>query len=87
MGYNSGVLNPGANKKRSIVEEMESHPNWIRITPNKGESPIQFALRYAAMLISPPQEDGESYDLECVDIKAALLSISDQVEQAYRSKE
>lgn len=53
-------------------EALQKHPNYEDAQPNEFDTPISFALRFAANLISPEQEDKESYDIECVDIFKAL---------------
>lgn len=69
---------------KDALMTMKAHPNYINPTPQKGESPIAFALRGIAHLISPPQQPGESYDLECVDIAASVLAMREELELAWQ---
>lgn len=52
--------------------DLKKHPNYKHTVPERDDTPISFALRFVANLISPKQEDNESYDIECVNIKSAL---------------
>lgn len=64
----------GSNIHKSEIPYymLQKHPNYEDVEPDEFDTPISFALRFAANLISPEQEDQESYDIECVDIFKAL---------------
>ena len=62
---------------------LRSHPNYSQKDPIEGESQISYAMRCAAHLVSPPQEVGESYDIECVDVRDGILSLIDDVEKRW----
>jgi hypothetical protein len=55
---------------------MKSHPNYSFPFPDYREDSLEFSSRAIGELISPPQQPGESQELECVDIKAALVAYS-----------
>ena len=75
---------PTANQNRiTRVDELKKHPNYKDLTPIEGESLVAFTLRYAANLVSPPQFEGESYDVECTTIKDGILSLQEEIEKAF----
>ncbi|WP_158600324.1 hypothetical protein [Fibrisoma montanum] len=67
----------------ALVNEMKKHPNYKELTPNTGETLVAFSLRCAAHLISPPQEEGEDYELECVDVAVAIQALAPDIEQKW----
>lgn len=73
MGYSEIIK---AEKERSDRRKayLRDHPNYEFPSPKKGESQIAFALRCAAHLLSPPQQDGESQEIECVEAAAQIKS-------------
>lgn len=90
MGYTHNIENDDKrlqiNKDAIIgmrVREMRNHPNYLLPTPIQGETQIAFALRCASHLVSPPQESGESYELECVDVRDGILSLLDDVQNRW----
>lgn len=62
---------------------MKKHPNYQQQVPLPGETLVQFSLRWAAHLISPPQQAEESYDLECIDVAAAIQHLAPEIEAAW----
>lgn len=85
MGY-SGSLREKyeeQNKKQIIYNDklamLKAHPNYKILDPIEGETIISYVLRNSANLISPPQYAGESYDVECLDIKEALLNYEQEL--------
>lgn len=85
MGYSSESRKV-LEKRLEVLEMMKSHPNYKEPVPLPDESPIAFALRAASHLVSPPQEPGESYDLECVDVASGILALKNQLEEAWKNK-
>lgn len=65
------------------VDALKLHPNYKDLEPIKGESIVAYTLRYAANLVSPPQFEGESYDIECVTIKAGILGLEKEIEEKW----
>jgi len=63
--------------------ELRKHPNYKRLAPFQGETPIAFALRYAAHLVSPPKVEGESDEIQCQDVAKQIRSIESEVEAAW----
>lgn len=63
---------------------MKKHPNYQDVEPKVGEGLCFYTLRYAANLISPPQHDGESYDVECTTIKGALLTLEKEILKKWK---
>ena len=59
--------------------QLSSHPNFKFPKFRKGESDSDYALRCAAALISPPQEPGESQEIECVDAARQILDLRRRV--------
>ena len=67
------------------IDRLKEHPNYKDLTPIKGESLVAFTLRYAANLVSPPQYEGESYEVECTTIKDGILSLEEEIEAAFKN--
>jgi hypothetical protein len=89
MGYGGSTESYKLHAKKLVYGEaavkMMSHPNYAQPDPIQGETLIQYALRCAAHLVSPPQEEGESYDIECVNVAASILSIDRDIEARWNS--
>lgn len=88
MGYtqqdrNNAYESDKGFKIYQTVKGLKSHPNWEQKSPIEGESKTAYILRYIAHLISPPQIPGESVELECVDIKDAVLSLEQEIEDNW----
>lgn len=74
----------------SELNQLESHKNYIECKPIKGESLLAYTLRYISNLVSPPQEKEESYNIECVTIKKAILGAHYKIERnwiVFKNKE
>lgn len=91
MGYNLDDIQEN-NRRSEIksnaeigrkVSEMRAHPSYLLPTPTEGESQIAFALRCASHIVSPPQFEGESYDVECTTVRDGILSLLDEVTQRW----
>jgi hypothetical protein len=92
MGY-SGYMREQTEEQLSkpkssneILAMMKQHPNFKQLEPIEGETPITFALRCAAYLISPPQQEEESYDLECVDIAGAIIELDAELTKVWLNR-
>lgn len=86
--YSDRVSDRKATKKpigkaKDIIKMMKSHPHYNDLEPAKHESLINYTLRYIANLISPPQFEGEDYDVECVDIKLAVNSMGAEIQKKW----
>lgn len=76
------VLKDRSDKLKKIEQSLltlKSHPNFKELTPLKGEELLPFTLRYIAHLVSPPMYDGESNEMECIDISKAILSSESEI--------
>lgn len=65
---------------------LSDHPNFCLPDPILHESPISFALRCAAHLVSPPQNANESNEMECVDVALQLHELIEVVEAKWLTK-
>ena len=88
MGYGGGdaTLLLEQEKERKYDEflnSMKQHPNYKSPVPIEGESKTRFILRAVGELISPDQEEDESYDLECVDIRKALKFMEKELDEIW----
>lgn len=63
-------------KGKLLLVEMKQHPNYKKPEPDYREDAVEFTSRAIGELISPPQFPGESKELECINIKLALLAYS-----------
>lgn len=68
-----------------VVEALKRHPNYEDKYPIKGETKTQFTLRCIAHLVSPPMEENESNEVECVDLASAILAMNDEIEEKWKS--
>jgi hypothetical protein len=87
MGYWHGntILNPSAEiKLGTALKMLKSHPNYKDQQPYKGEGLVAYTLRCAAHLVSPPQFEGESYDVECTDIASGILSLEEEITKRWK---
>ena len=67
------ILQNGAE----IYDALKEHPNFQfpENIPTRYEHPetvIEWVCEATARLLSPPQEDGESNELECIDVATAV---------------
>ena len=74
-----------SNDRLVKIDSLKLHPNYKVLIPISGESLVAFTLRYAANLISPPQFEGESYDVECTTLKDGILSLEEEIERVFNS--
>jgi hypothetical protein len=81
MGY--GLSDVEAIRIRDWLSRLKSHPNFKEQVPLEGETQIEFALRSAAHLISPPMEDGESTHIECVDLALAVRALAPELNDIW----
>lgn len=81
MGY--GINDAEAIKIRDILSHLKCHPNFKEQIPIDGETQIDFALRAAAHLISPPFVDGESTHIECIDLASAVRALSTELNDIW----
>jgi hypothetical protein len=68
---------------QELLRRLKAHPNYNSPIPMRGESKTDFILRSVAHLISPPQEEGESNEIECVDVSAAVIALGPELEKAW----
>lgn len=79
MGFSDDI----GKRTGKLIDMMKRHPKYTPLVPEPGETMVAFTLRWAAHLVSPPQEPDESYDLECVDIAQAILCLRHDVNEAW----
>ena len=66
-----------------ILQKLKEHPNYTKQVPLEGESQIDFALRVASHIISPPQESDESSHIECIDLAAAIQALAPELNKIW----
>lgn len=67
-------LSKELDEQETAMEQLTAHPNFEEPNPNKFRDVVHYTLYYVAAMISPKQEKGEDYEIECVDIARALMS-------------
>jgi len=72
--------------KADPLKAMQMHPNYKKPVPLPGESKIHFVLRAASHLVSPPMDDDESYETECIDVAKGIRALEDQLEEAWKNR-
>lgn len=81
MGY--GLADIEAIKIRDVLAHLKKHPNFKEQIPIDGETQIDFALRVAAHLISPPMEEDESTHIECIDLASAVRALAPELNDIW----
>jgi len=79
MGYQGGRIDNGRG-------QLNSHPNYQMKPPQDNESPIEFALRNAAHLVSPQQVEGECEAIECTYVRDQIIRLKDGLEKLWSSQ-
>ena len=69
--------------RKPSTERMNVHPNYKRPARRSGETPIEFAVRSVAHLISPPMVAGENHEIECTDLAKQVLDLIPTLEAAW----
>ncbi len=69
------------------VLQLKKHPNYEDKIPLDNETKVQFTLRMIAHLISPPMEESETNEIECIDISCAVLAMNDEIEKIWEEHE
>lgn len=62
---------------------LASHVNYKQGEPRPYESKIEFALRSAAHLLSPPMVDDESHEIECVDAAQEIRELAPKLQKIW----
>jgi len=65
---------------------LASHVNYKKGQPRPYETPIVYALRQAAHLLSPPMEDDESSEIECVDAAKQIRALAPKLQKLWDEK-
>lgn len=94
MGYGNGIEQGIIDKDKQLkdrdrlkrIDALKNHPNYKDTYPYIDEDIISFTLRTASHLVSPKQEKGESYEVECVDIRDAILALKDEIYERFYNK-
>ncbi len=66
--------------------QLNEHPNFELPAPFPGETSIHYALRCAALLISPPKLEGENYSIRCVEVARQIADLEDDLEQLWQER-
>lgn len=88
MGYSGGDAQKRLDQEKvrkydEFLNSLKQHPNYKSPIPREGETKTRFILRAVGELISPDQEEEESYDLECVDIRKALIFMEKELDEIW----
>lgn len=73
----------GSIRKFVEVKDLTSHSNYKHSEPVEGESVIAYTLRCASHLVSPPMEDGEDNEFECVDVARQILALEKKINEQW----
>jgi hypothetical protein len=69
--------------KKDPLAMMQKHPNYKKPVPIPGETKTQFILRAASHLVSPPMEEDESYETECIYVAQGIRALEPELEKAW----
>ena len=89
MGYSVSAETRDREEKgaKAAKSVMAQHPNYRQTSPLMYESVIGFVLRSAAHLVSPPMDNDESYECECVDVAEEIRALEDQLTDAWADRD
>jgi intracellular sulfur oxidation DsrE/DsrF family protein len=73
-------------RTRRALNSLKKHPNYAALEPLDGEDKIAFALRSVSHLISPPQEHGETNEIECIHLADAVLLLREDIEAKWNER-
>lgn len=62
------------------------HPNWELSPPKAKETQIQYTLRCAAELLSPPKYDDEDEDIECTNAAFDIQKLEIKIKSAWKNR-
>lgn len=62
---------------------LSQHPKYKEGDPYMFESSIDYALRSAAHLVSPPQLKGESNEIECVAVAKQIVELGPNLQKRW----
>lgn len=75
-------------RKQYLKEALDNYPEALRAHPNYqppmsrvDESIVDFVLRCAADLVSPPQIEGESDFIECVSVAEEIRALAPAIKR------
>lgn len=86
MGYSVQSSEETARRKKQALAAkaiLADHPNYREPNPLAGESLIGFVLRSTAHLVSPPMDDDETYECECVDVATEIRAMEDTLTKIW----
>jgi len=66
--------------------QLKDHPNFELPAPRRGETSICYALRCAALLISPPKLEGENYTIACAEVARQIEALEAEVERLWQRR-
>ena len=67
------------------IPKLSDHPNFGFTNPQPGETQIEYALRSAAHLLSPPKVDGEDEEIKCDVAAAEMISLNGILQNRWDS--
>lgn len=62
--------------KHSRLYGLMKHVAYKDLVPYKDETLLRFTLRFVANLISPPQQEQESMEIECKELSSAITDMA-----------
>ena len=68
------------------VPQLSAHPNFILPSPGNDEHIIQYTLRCAAALVSPPKIEGEDEETACEVVAEALMALYPFILKKWREQ-
>lgn len=85
MGYSISEATGRKNERdaKTAKSMMADHPNYRQPGPLIGESLIGFVLRSAAHLVSPPMDNDESYECECIDVAVEIRMLENKLRKKW----
>jgi hypothetical protein len=68
------------------ASSLATHVNYKQGEPFPYETQIEYALREAAHLLSPPMTEGESQEIECVEAAKQIRALAPKLQKLWDEK-
>jgi hypothetical protein len=68
------------------ASSLATHINYKQGEPFPYETQIEYALREAAHLLSPPKVENESLEIECVEAAKQIRALAPKLQKSWNEK-
>ena len=75
----------GYQRSRNVGYLLRDHPNFVLPAPQKNETLVNFTLRCAAHLLSPPKIEGEDMEVSCQEAAQEIRALDSLIEKKWKA--